>query len=301
MKKIIAGTLIGCALFTSGAFASEDVKPMLISAPIELISENPVKDLIRSHEIIIRNNILKADYKYNNTHYYTTKITGNNIIVPKDIQEKAKKIYFLIEEGQNRFYHMEDAMLKGSADIEEIKNEYNYKIVDFKTEQKEYIFNNKDLVKDFWDDQYKNVTITLIAEFNDEEKIPLSNQMYVSISNKQNVLEQVLNESNKDKETYYGYYNTNDLEIYLETLSEKMKRSDYKKMLLKADKKINLAQTKNESNLKSILKSIKTDTDFAKYTDEYKTYSETKNLLRNLGSAIKNQIQNIRAFDAILR
>jgi hypothetical protein len=138
-----------------------------------------------------------------------------------------------------------------------------------------------------------------MAEFNDDEKIALSNQMYVNISNKQNVLEQVLNESNKGKETYYGYYNTNDLEIYLEEISETMKRSDYKKMLSKADKKINLAQNKNEANLKSILKSIKTDSDFNKYTDKYKTYSETRNLLRNLGSAIKNQIQNIRAFDAI--
>jgi hypothetical protein len=150
MKKIIAGTLIGCALFTSGAYAAQDdIKPILISAPIEIISENPLKDLIRSHEIIIRNNILKSDYKYNNTHYYTTKITGDNIIVPADIQDKAKKIYFLIEEGQNRFYHMEDSMLKGASSIEEVKKEYNYKIVDFKSEQKEYIFNNKDLVKDF--------------------------------------------------------------------------------------------------------------------------------------------------------
>jgi hypothetical protein len=149
MKKIIVGTLIGCTLFTSGAFAAEDIKPMLTSVPMELISENPVKVLIKSHELIIRNNILKADYKYNNTHYYTTKITGDNIIVPADIQDKAKKIYFLIEEGQNRFYHMEDAMLKGSSSIEEVKKEYNYKIVDFKSGQKDYIFNNKDLVKDF--------------------------------------------------------------------------------------------------------------------------------------------------------
>jgi hypothetical protein len=138
-----------------------------------------------------------------------------------------------------------------------------------------------------------------MAEFNEDEKIALSNQMYVSISNKQNVLEQVLNESIKGKETSYGYYNTNDLEVYLEEISKYMKRSDYKKMLIKADKKINLAQIKNEANLKSILKSITTDVDFNKYTDEYKTYLETRNLLRNLGTAINNQIQNIRAFDAI--
>lgn len=296
MKKIIAGTLIGYVLLTSSIFAAGDLKPMLINIPIELISEKPVKDIIKSNEIIIRNNILESDYKYNSTHYYTTKITGNSIVIPKDIQEKVKKIYFLIEEGQNSFYYTEDAMLKGASSIEEIKNEYNYKIVDFKIGQKKYIFDNNDLVKEFWDDKYKNVTITLMAEFSETEKIPLSNKVYISISTKKSVLEQLLNENNQN---YYGYYNTNDLEIYLESLSEKMKRSDYKKMLVKADRKINLAQKKNESNLKDILKSIKNDSGFVKNINKYKTYSETRNLLRNLGSAVEKQIQNIKAFDAI--
>jgi hypothetical protein len=48
-----------------------------------------------------------------------------------------------------------------------------------------------------------------------------------------------------------------------------------------------------------MLNSIKKDWDFEKNISKYKNYSETRTLLSNLGSAVKNQLQNIRAFDAI--
>jgi hypothetical protein len=148
MKKIIAGSLMGCVLFTSGAFADYE-KPMLISAPVEITTENPIKDIIREHEVIIRNNIIKSDYKYNNSHYYTSKITTEKIVIPEDIKEKAEKIYFLVEQGNNRIYYAKDSLEMSDESIEEVKDEYNYKIVEFKERQKEYTFNNEDLVEDF--------------------------------------------------------------------------------------------------------------------------------------------------------
>jgi hypothetical protein len=78
-----------------------------------------------------------------------------------------------------------------------------------------------------------------------------------------------------------------------------MTRSEYKKLLSKADTRIDSAVTKNNKVLEDVLKSIKKDSDFAKYTSKYKNYSETRTLLSNLGSAVKNQLKNIRAFDAI--
>jgi hypothetical protein len=106
--------------------------------------------------------------------------------------------------------------------------------------------------------------------------------------------------TSKDKEnSYFGYYNSNDLEIYLEEISQKMTRVEYKNLLSKADSKIDSAVKQNEKALDTILKSIKKDSDFSKYTSKYKNYSETRTLLSNLGSAVKNQLQNIRAFDAI--
>ena len=41
------------------------------------------------------------------------------------------------------------------------------------------------------------------------------------------------------------------------------------------------------------------ESDFETYVGDYAVYSETDNLLRVLLSAINNQLQNIRAFDAI--
>jgi hypothetical protein len=78
-----------------------------------------------------------------------------------------------------------------------------------------------------------------------------------------------------------------------------MTRTEYKKLLSKADTRIDSAVTKNNKVLEDVLKSIKKDSDFIKYTPKYKNYSETRTLLSNLGSAVKNQLQNVRAFDAI--
>jgi hypothetical protein len=148
MKKIITGSLLGCVLLTSGAFADYE-KPMLISAPIEITAEKTIKDIVREHEVIIRNNIIKSEYQYNNTHYYTSKITTESIVIPEKIQEAAEKIYFLVEQGRNSIYYAKDSLVMSDESIDTVKDEYNYKIVDFIPGKKEYIFNNEDLVKDF--------------------------------------------------------------------------------------------------------------------------------------------------------
>lgn len=192
-----------------------------------------------------------------------------------------------------------DSMEKWLAnEIEQVKKEYNYKVVDFKKDQKEYIFNNSDLVKDFSKDEYRNVQITLMAEFSDTEKLAISNTIYLSLNTKKGVLEQLSNEENKD-ETYFWYYDSNNLEEYLEKISENMTRSQYKILLERAEKRVKNSNTKNEDNMKITLESIKQESDFKKYTNTYFVYSETKNLLNILLVAIKNQIQNIRAYDAI--
>jgi len=298
MKKIITGTLLGCALFTSAAFADYE-EPMLISAPIQITAENPVKDLIKEHEVIIRNNIIKNENDYNNSHYYTSKITTENIIVPEEIKEQASKIYFLVEQGRNTIYYAKDMLQMSDESIEKVEDEYNYKIVEFKEWQTEYTFNNTDLVKDFGEDKYTNVNITLIAEMSDSEKIEISNSLYLSIGNKENILQNVYNNSKDNENSYYGYYNTNDLEMYLEDISDSMTRTEYKQLLSKADGRITSAVSKNNDILEDVLKSITKDSDFSKYTSKYKSYSETKTLLSSLGGAVKNQLQNIRAFDAI--
>ena len=104
MKKIILATLAWSVLFANWVFADEkisenmetmDIMPITTSYyPIDNISEN--EQLIMNNDIIIRNNYLEADYEYNNVNYYTSKIKAENIVVPKDIKEKAKKIYFLV-------------------------------------------------------------------------------------------------------------------------------------------------------------------------------------------------------------
>lgn len=306
MKKIILATLAWSVLFANWVFADEkisenmetmDIMPITTSYyPIDNISEN--EQLIMNNDIIIRNNYLEADYEYNNVNYYTSKIKAENIVVPKDIKEKAKKIYFLVEEGNNPIFYKDMVTSEAGNAIETVKTEYNYKIVDFKENSKEYTFKNADLVKDFTKDEFKSVTITLMAEFSDNEKLAISNPAYVYISNKEEVLNQLLMKKNPDN-YYYSFYNSTNLETYLEKLAEKKTRVEYKAILSKADKKIVALSKQNNEGIKTLLASLKTEWDFAKNVSKYETFNETRTLLQWLTVAVKNQLQNVKAFDAI--
>ncbi len=305
MKKIILATLAWSVLFANWVFADEkievmdamEIMPITTSYyPIDNISEN--EQLILNNDIIIRNNYLEADYEYNNVNYYTSKIKAENIVVPKEIKEKAKKIYFLVEEGNNPIYYKDMISSEAGYATETVKTEYNYKIVDFKENSKEYTFKNADLVKDFTKDEFKSITITLMAEFSDNEKLAISNPAYVYISNKEEVLNQLLMKKNPDN-YYYSFYNSTNLETYLEKVAEKKTRAEYKALLSKADKKIVALSKQNNDGIKTLLTSLKTEWDFAKNLSKYERFNETRTLLQWLTVAVKNQLQNVKAFDAI--
>ncbi len=148
MKKILTGTIIGCALLTSGTFAAQMEKPMLISMPMPPIETSVEKIEISESDLIIRNNIISPEYDYNSTHYYTTKITTKDIVIPKEIQSKAKKVYFLVEEGRSNIMYAKGLQMD-ALESTPVSDKYNYKIVDYTEGKKEYIFKNLDLVKDF--------------------------------------------------------------------------------------------------------------------------------------------------------
>ncbi|MDD2907027.1 MAG: hypothetical protein PHH98_00140 [Candidatus Gracilibacteria bacterium] len=298
MKKILLATLAGSVLFTSGAFADEYQKPMLLSDSAVLTTLNDTtENLGEKYDIIIRNNLLEADYEYNNKNYFTSKIKAENIIIPQEIKDKAKKIYFLIEEGNSRIYSQYNYATTDSMKMEEVTTEYNYKTVNYKEGQKEYIFNNSDLVKDFTKDEYKSVTITLIAEISDSEKITLSTSAYNYIGTKQMVLEQLIMESKGDY--YYSYFNSDILEKYLINIGDKSTRNEYKKLLTKILTKVVQAKKQNDIVGKGILDSIKSESDFKNYLSKFEVFNETKNLLDSLNLAVNNQILNNKAFDTI--
>jgi hypothetical protein len=90
-----------------------------------------------------------------------------------------------------------------SVSVDPVTKEYNYRVVNYVEGKTEYTFNSSDLVKDFSKDQFKNVTITLVAEISDTEKINLSNSAYVNISDKSNVLETLKNAKDPSGTSYF--------------------------------------------------------------------------------------------------
>ena len=298
MKKIIASSIIASALIAVPTFANEaKMEIMPISAPISVTSEIIEDTAVNKYETIIRNNKIQADGEYNNSHYYTTKIKTEDIVIPEELKDSAEKFYFLVEQGAQRYYFGAMKAESDSMEISEVSDEYNYKIVDFDDSKTEYIFNNEDLVKDFDEDTNKNVSITLMAELEDGKQISLSNAAYIYIASKENTLSNLVSQENES--SYYGYYNSSELENYLETMSEKMERSEYKTMLSKADSKISRALRENTKNKDDFIEDISKESDFKYNVEKYKTYSEVNKLMNSLNSAVKNQLQNIRAFDAI--
>lgn len=298
MKKIIASSIIASALIAVPTFANEaKMEIMPISAPISVTSEIIEDTAVNKYETIIRNNKIQADGEYNNSHYYTTKIKAEDIVIPEELKDSAEKFYFLVEQGAQRYYFGAMKVQADAMEISEVSDEYNYKIVDFDDSKTEYIFNNEDLVKDFDEDTNKNVSITLMAELEDGKQVALSNGVYIYIASKENTLSNLV--SQDEESSYYGYYNSSELENYLETMSEKMERSEYKTMLSKADSKISRALRENTKNKDEMLEKITRESHFSNYVSDYKSYNEVNKLMNGLNSAVKNQLQNIRAFDAI--
>jgi len=183
-----------------------------------------------------------------------------------------------------------------NIETNKVEEEYNYKRVDYKWSKTSYLFSTKDLVKELKEDNYKSVTISLMAEFEDNERIPLASSAYLSLQNKEWVLNNLLNKQEED--SFYNY-NSDDIEQYLEKLAESMTRSNYKKMINNAWTKLT-KMIKTTSNKKELLiTSIKKESNFENKLNEYKALKDTSVLLNNLNRAVKSQIYNIRTFDVI--
>lgn len=305
MKKVILWTLLTSLVVAPWVFAAtedENMEVMPINAeamPIsaEVSDDMENSELFEEYNVILRNNNLESDYDYNNVNYYNSKLKAEDIVIPEEIKDNSTRVYFLVEEGARMMY-FEDSMAVGWRGwASQVEQEYNYRVVDFEEWKEEYNFENKDLVEDFWEDEYTSVSITLMADMRDWTKLALSNSAYIDITSKRNTFSNILSES--DVDMYYGYYNTQNLEDYLLTLSEWMERKEYKSMLSKAESRIKTAMEKNNSSMDELLDSINYQADFEKNLDEFQTHSETDQLLNSLRSAVKNQLQNVRAFDAI--
>lgn len=300
MKKVIALTLTSGLLLTGNAFADEAVRVAQVvpTNTVQALPTTTTDTLLQKYDTIIRNNKIVQDNDYNSKNYFTKKIKTEDLVVPAEVKEKAAKIYFLVEEGNNIFYAKALSLESDSIAVDNVEKEYNYKVVNFTEGKTEYTFNSADLLKDFSKDEYKNVTITLVAEFANGEKLNLANPAYVSIGNKENILETLKNEKDPDQ-SYFGYYDAGSLETYLEKVGDKMTRNDYKALLSKSQTKLKSLISKNEASKKETLASIKKESDFADKVETYALYSETGNLLSNVANATKQQLQKIRSYELI--
>lgn len=301
MKKIIVLTIAWASLLTTNAFADK-IQTTSLATTTQSVQEVwtwTVDELTKKYDLVLRNNTISQDNEYNNKTYYTKKITTDNLVIPDEIKSKAKRIYFLVEEW-NSIVFLNKAMLASDAvETTNVNKEYNYKTVPYVEGKTEYTFNTVDLVKDLSKWEYKSVTITLVAEFSDTEKLYLSNWAYVNIANKASILEQLKNEKDPTWTSYFGYYDTQSLETYLEKLGEKMTRAEYKKVLTNAQAKLKTLITKNESSKDEILNSIKKESDFDWNVDKYTLYAETNNLLNSVSTATLWQLQKLRSYDLI--
>lgn len=302
MKKLIITTIATTWLLLAwNTYAGWGIDVTAVPyTTTSLEASSTLSELTLKYDIILRNNNITPDYEYNNRTYFTTKIKTDNIVIPDEIMQKAKKIYFLVEEWYPMMlYKSEMSVTMDAVQADPVTKEYNYRKVDYVDGKAEYIFNNTDLVKDFWKDEYKSVNITLVAEISDTEKVYLSNMSYINIANKQAILDQLRMEKDPEWTMYFWYYDNQTLGDYLDKLWEKMSREDYKKALTNAWTKLKELIKKNEAVKTEMLNSITTEDDFEKNVDKYVLYTETNTLLRSISDATKGQLQKLRAYEVI--
>lgn len=298
MKKLAIITVWTLGLFTSSTFADyAEIMPISANTPM-LISSKVLtsEELSLKYDVIIRNNNIESDNEYNSKNYFTSKINTSDIVIPDEIKNNSSKIYFLVEEGSPYMLYKAEAMNDMAWNMDEVKKEYNYRVVNYTAWKTSYTFNNKDLVKDFDKNESKSVNISLVAELNNWEKVYLSNGTYLHIWDKQNVLN---NLKNKDELDYFGYYNTQALEDYLEKKAEKMTKADYIKMLTNAQKNIKGLIKQNQTAQEKILNSINKESDFEGNVEKFALNTQTQWLLRNVLQATNSQIQKTRALEVM--
>lgn len=298
MKKLAIITVWTLGLFTSSTFADyAEIMPISANTPM-LISSKVLtsEELSMKYDVVIRNNNIESDNEFNSKNYFTSKIKTSDIVIPEEIKNNSNKIYFLVEEWHPYMLYKAEAMNDMAWGIDEVKKEYNYKVVNYTPWKTSYTFNNKDLVKDFDKNETKSVNISLVAELNNWEKVYLSNWTYLNIWNKQNILN---NLKNKDELDYFGYYNTQALEEYLEKKAEKMTKGDYLKMLTSAQNNIKNLIKQNQNAQDSMLKTITKESDFEKNVEKFALNTQTDWLLRNVLQATNSQIQKTRALEVM--
>lgn len=301
MKKLMILTLTWASLFTTNAFADEmltttSLKEMPVTTTAQELPTS-IEDMQAKYDLIIRNNNISSDHEYNNKTYYTKKINTEDLVIPDEVKENASRIYFLVEEWNSIIFYNKE-MSADAVETNSVKKEYNYKIVDYVEWKDEYTFNTSDLVKDFENWEYKSVNITLVAEFDEWEKLYLSNSAYVNIADKASVLNNIKN-TQEEWNTYFWYYDSNSLWEYLEKLWEKMSREDFKSTLSNAQNRLKSLKSKNEASKKELLNSIQKESDFEVNVDKFALYTETSNLLDTVWNAISSQLQKLRSYDLI--
>ena len=302
MKKLALITLTAWVLLSSQTFA-DNQNILLTTTKLTTIASTwavlNLETLTQKYDVILRNNNISWDNEYNSKNYFTSKLKTADLVIPDEIKLNSTRIYFLVEEWSPIMYFKstmaEQAYVVNTA---EVKKEYNYKTVDFIEWKSDYVFNNTDLVKDFSKDEYKSVSISLVADLKTWEKLNLTNSAYLTIWNKLRILDALLNEKNKDS-NIQSYYDNQSIENYLEKMSEKLSRADYKKVLTNAQTKLKSLIKQNETIKNNILNSITKESDLSSNIDKYSNYQDTSSLLNSVFVATNNQIQKVKSYEII--
>ena len=302
MKKLALITLTAWVLLSSQTFA-DNQNILLTTTKLTTIASTwavlNLETLTQKYDLILRNNNISWDNEYNSKNYFTSKLKTTDLVIPDEIKLNSTRIYFLVEEWSPIMYFKSTmAEQVDVANTAEVKKEYNYKTVDFVEWKSDYVFNNTDLVKDFSKDEYKSVSISLVADLKTWEKLNLTNSAYLTIWNKLRILDALLNEKNKDSNTQY-YYDNQSIENYLEKMSEKLSRNDYKKVLTNAQTKLKSLIKQNETIKNNILNSITKESDLSSNIDKYSNYQDTSSLLNSVFVATNNQIQKVKSYEII--
>ena len=305
--KIITSILVLSLWLSSVAQATSDVE-ILPVPPIE--NDKAISKYFGKYGSILKNNTVKADYKYNNKNFYTKKVLLN-ISIPKELKDELTEVYLILWNENNyyyQYYKKDMIMLENevSNSLPKIVKEQDFKnVIKLKFDKnnipKEYIFKLSDIEDKLNDnDKYwKSFSVKLYWKMKDWKEISLNSNNYNSLRFDVNSLESKTQFLRNKMYSKYGssYANINKkLDSILKKIKSKYESEKYINILDKINTKIISISEKIEKNKENIANSITTEKGFElKLKDFYINEMKIQTLnqiKRRIGREIKENKWN---------
>ena len=302
-NKILAWIVISSINLVWFANASTTISKVSImpSIPVEIEKPQFEKQQYWKYGSILKNNVIKADYQYNNNNFYSKKLLIN-VSIPKELKKELNEVYLILGNQRNDYniYYNQKIVSEALSNksLEKVKEPDFSNVIKFKIDKdnipEEHVFKFSDIEDKITsnDKYWKSFTVKIYWKLTDWKEISLSNNSYIrfnvnSIESKKNYL------NNKMHSKYrIGYININKkIDPILKRIKIKHWVEKYIEILDKINDKLISLTKEFKSKEKVLLNSINDEKWFNLKLKEYYLLEMKKQTLNQIKWIVWREIK----------